>query len=194
MSHGETPYRRPKGLDRSHHPGSHARHAAITQYVDQCPNSVKHTSGNTMTNSQSKSGTKGITERTVEKIEPNDGTIRNPPEVDRFTLPNNRISQRDKVANSRTRPNVLQVRSRGTVHTTLAEIFVLQLGRFRLRVQFLEASFVESSRNCLVDVCKHSVVPIRRIFCGVIEDVDISGAGYEPRSIQSHSETCTRKL
>ena len=147
-----------------------------------------------MTNSQSKSGTKGITEHTVEKVEPNDGPIRDPPEVDRFTLPNNRISQRNKVANSGTRPNVLQVRPRGTVHTTLAEILVFQLGRLRLRVQFLEVSFIESSRNCLVDVSKHRVVPICRIFCGAIEDVDISGAGDEPRSIQSHSETCTRKL
>ena len=68
---------------------------------------------------------RGITERTVEKIEPNDGPIRGPPEVDGFTLPHNRISQRDKITDSGTRPDVLQVRPRGTVQTTLVEIFEL---------------------------------------------------------------------
>ena len=74
---------------------------------------------------RSKRVRRGITERTVEKIEPNDGPIRGPPEVDRFTLPHNRISQRDKITDSGTRPDVLQVRPRWTVQTTLVEIFEL---------------------------------------------------------------------
>ena len=89
------------------------------------------------------------------------------------------ISQRDKITNGGTRPEVLQVRSRGTVRTTLIEIFELLFSRIHQRVQFLEVLIVEPSRNGLVDISEYRVVPVYRVLCSVIENVDLSGASDE---------------
>ena len=119
---------------------------------------------------------------TVEEVEPKYGTVRGAPVVNRLALPHNRISQRDQVANRRTRPDILQVWSRGTVHTTFVEVFVLLFGRIHQRVQLLEVSFVESSRDRLIYEGKHGLVPVHYIFCGSIEDVNVSWAGDSIRS------------
>ena len=119
---------------------------------------------------------------TVEEVEPKDGTVRGTPVVDRLALPHNRISQRDKVANRRTRPDILQVWSRLVVHTTFVEIFVLLFGRIHQRVQLLEVSFVESFRYCFVYEGKRGVVPVHFIFCSLIENVNVSWAGDNIRS------------
>ena len=119
---------------------------------------------------------------TVEEVEPKYGTVRGTPVVNRLALPHNRISQRDQVANRRTRPYILQVWCRGAVHTTFVEVFVLLFGRIHQRVQLLEVSFVESSRYCLVYEGKHGVVPVHYILCSFIEDVNVSGASDSIRS------------
>ena len=66
-------------------------------------------------------------ERTVEEIEPNHGTVRGPPES--TGSPGPTIAS-PKETRSRVVELVprYQVRPRGTVHTTLARIFVLPLG------------------------------------------------------------------
>jgi hypothetical protein len=119
---------------------------------------------------------------TVEKIEPKYGTIGKSPVVNRFTRTHNGISQGDEVTNGGTRPQVLQVWSRGTVHTTFGEILVLLFGRIYPGIQFIEVSLVELSRNGLVYISDHCVVEVSCIFLRVIENVNLPGAGCATRS------------
>jgi len=125
---------------------------------------------------------KRLHQLTVEEIEPNNGAITEPPEVNWFTLPQNRISQGHKVTDGGTRPNILQVRSSGTTLTISPEILELSLGRSDLGVQFTAILIVELSRDGLVDVPDHRVLPERVLFVLGVETGNISRAGDHTRS------------
>ena len=125
---------------------------------------------------------------TVEEIEPNHRTIREAPVVDRFSRPDNRISQRDKVTNGRTRPKVLQVLSRRAFHDTIVEVLVLLFCPIDLGVQFVKILLIKLPRDGLVDVHVYGIVPERLILCGVIKNINIPGAGGDVLS-KSSEET-----
>ena len=112
---------------------------------------------------------------TVEEIEPNHRTIREAPVVDRFSRADNRISQRDKVTNGRTRPKVLQVLSRRAFHDTIVEVLVLLFCPIDLGVQFIKILLIKLPRDGLVDVHVYGIVPERLILCGVIKNINIPG-------------------
>ena len=116
---------------------------------------------------------------TVDEIEPNYCTVREAPEVDRFSRAHDRISQRDEVTNSGSCPNVLQVRSRWAFRDTIAEVLVLPFGPIDLGVQFVKVLLVELPGDGLVDVRVHGVVPESIVFCRVVENVNFSGADKE---------------
>jgi hypothetical protein len=125
---------------------------------------IRHTSGNTRTGFQLKGTSRRSTELTVDEIESDHSTVRDPPVVDWFAPSYNGISQRHEVPNGGTRPNVLQVRSNGTILAVFREVLDLLFGRVDLRVQFVEVLFIELSRDGLVDIFGHRVVPERRVF------------------------------
>ena len=112
------------------------------------------------------------------------GTIGEPPVVNRFTLSHERISQRHKVPNGRTRPEVFQVRSDGAVLATSSEIFMLLIGQVGLRVQFLEVPFVEFSGDGFIDIVGgHGVLPERLFFLHGFEAGDSSRAGEDIHTV-----------
>jgi hypothetical protein len=125
---------------------------------------VGHTSGNTRTGFQSKGTIRQSKELTVDEIESDHGTIRDPPVVDWFALSYNGIPQRHEVPNGRTRPDVLQVRSNGAILAVFRKVLDLLFGRVDSRVQLVEVLFVELSRDGLVDGVGHCVLPERRLF------------------------------
>jgi len=100
-------------------------------------------------------------ERTVDEIEPEYGAVRHPPVVDRFTGSQDRISQRHEVPNGGTRPKILKVRSNSIILTAFREVFELIFGQINLRVQFLNVSVVELSRDGLIDIEDWGVLPER---------------------------------
>ena len=111
-------------------------------------------------------------------MESKHGAVRDPPEVNRFTLSHERISQRHKVPNGRTRPDVFQVRSNRAVLATYPKVFILLFGQVGLRVEFLEVPFVELSGDGFIDkVGGHGVPPKRLFFLRGFETSDISRAG-----------------
>lgn len=71
----------------------------------------------------------GSTELTVDEIEPDYGTIRDAPVVNRLTLSYNRISQRYEVPNGGARPEIFKVRSRRTALTMFLEAFELSFSK-----------------------------------------------------------------
>jgi hypothetical protein len=73
-------------------------------------------------------------------------------------------------------PRLTQVWSNGVILAVFSEVFDLLFGRVDLRVQLGEVLLVELSRDGLVDVFCHCVVPERRIFLYGIRTGDISGA------------------
>jgi hypothetical protein len=129
-------------------------------------------------------------ELTVEEIERNHGAIRDPPEVNRFTLSYNGISQRNEVPNGGARPDVLQVRPNGATLAMIREILELLFGRVDVRVQLVKVLLVELFRDGFVDVFDHCIVPERRIFLYGIETGNLSRAN-NIRSV-NRIETATR--
>ena len=122
-------------------------------------------------------------ELTVDEIESDHSTVRDPPVVNRFTLPYDRISQSHEIPDGGARPKVLQVWSGGSTLTTCGEVFELLFGRSICRVQFVEVSFVELSRDRFVDIGDRSVIPESDIFLRGIETVDLSRAEDDIRSV-----------
>jgi len=67
--------------------------------------------------------------------------------------------------------------------TMCGEVLELLFGHSIRRVQFIEVSFVELSRDRFVDIGDRSVIPeFGILFCG-IETVDLSRAGDDTRSV-----------
>ena len=113
---------------------------------------------------------------TVNEIEPNHSAIRDSPVVDWFTTSYDRVSQRYKVPDGGTCPNIFQVRSNRAILATTREVFELLLGRIDLRIQLVQVSIVELSRDGFVDIRGHRVLPEFCIFLYGIETCDLSRA------------------
>jgi hypothetical protein len=129
---------------------------------------------------------------TVNEIEPEYSAVRDPPVVDWFTHTQDRIPQRHQVTNGGARPEVLQVRSRGSIFTARAEVFELLFRHSIFRVQFIEISFVEPSRDRFVDIGDWRVVPEFDIFLCGIEAIDLSGAD-DDADMRSVTRSSNRK-
>ena len=69
-----------------------------------------------------------------------------------FILSYNCVSQRHKVSDGETCPDILQVRSSRAILTMVREVFELLFCRINLQVQFLEVLIVELSRDCFIDI------------------------------------------
>ena len=130
-------------------------------------------------------------ELTVDEIESEYSSVRDPPVVDWFTLPYDRISQSHEIPNGGARPKVLQVWSGGSILTIRGEVFELLFGHSACRVQFVEVWFVELSRDRFVDTGDRGVIPESGIlFCG-IETVDLSRAEDDMQSVNHIEKTIT---
>ena len=127
---------------------------------------------------------------TVDKMESKYGAIRDPPEVDWFALSHERISQRHKIANGGARPEVLQVRSNGSVLATSREVFKLLFSQVDLRVQLFEVSFAKPSGDSFINITGHGVLPERLIFLRGVETSDSSRTDCNTQSI-NRIETAT---
>ena len=126
-------------------------------------------------------------ELTVDEIESERGSVRDPPVIDWFILPYDRICQGHEIPNGGARPKVLQVWSGWSILAMRGEVFELLFGHIVCRVQFVEVLFVELSRDRFVDIRDRSVIPESSIFLCGIETVDLSGAEDDARSV-NHTE------
>ena len=133
---------------------------------------------------------------TVDEVEPDDGAVRDPPVIDRLTLPYDRISQRDEITDGRAGAQILQVRSRGTVLATGREGLVFLLGRIDFGVQFVQILLVELARDGFVDE-NHRILPERCVLLCRLEAINrpgaVGGGGDQPirsRNLQPMDPRC----
>ena len=63
------------------------------------------------------------------------------------------------------------------------EVFEFLFGRIIFRVQFIKVSFIELSRDRLVDIGDRGVIPEFGVFLCGIETIDLSGADDDIRSV-----------
>jgi len=125
---------------------------------------------------------------TIGEIEPDHSPIRDPPVVNRLTLPYDRISQRREIPDCGARPKILEVWCRGSALTMRREVFEILFGRAIFRVQFIEIAFVELSGDRFVDIGDRGVIPEFGIFLCGIETIDLSRADDDIRSVNRIEE------